>query len=52
MARKACVDGADFMSRERRALEEAAHLYETRRERHDPSYVFRAASGERGRPTQ
>ncbi|AXI83455.1 Replication initiation factor [Xylella taiwanensis] len=48
MARKACVDGADFMSRERRALEEAAHLYETRRERHDPSYVFRAASGEKG----
>nr|WP_249322012.1 hypothetical protein [Xylella fastidiosa] len=39
----------NFLERERRAdVEKAARLYETRRDRVNPSYVFPAPSGERG----
>nr|WP_228762637.1 hypothetical protein [Xylella fastidiosa] len=39
----------NFSERERRAdVEKAARLYETRRDRVEPSYVFPAPSGEKG----
>ncbi|UIT48321.1 replication initiation factor domain-containing protein [Xylella fastidiosa subsp. multiplex] len=39
----------NFLERERRAdVEKAARLYETRRDRVEPSYVFPAPSGEKG----
>ncbi|MDD0901553.1 Replication initiation factor, partial [Xylella fastidiosa subsp. multiplex] len=39
----------NFLERERRAeLKRAAYLYETRRDRVEPSYTFSAPSGEKG----